>query len=228
MHVLYLPCTQLSLMYKCLVHSQGKIQKPAVTPRELNLGLLASTTTSELQPPENHQASQSSMCTAKGQLNSCTPGAGRACGNMAESYYLVACLLYSEESTEGYYPIVYILYSEESTETNTTDTRLVGVFWHAIKASKACGTITFAPFHPVWEMDRYLTLDGIQLSCHLTHHRVDACKTLLIENDRKWHQAENHLGSFIYIAQWPLLFSSSHIPRPRLKLRGSGNFQQIT
>ena len=73
MHVLYLPCTQLSLMHKCLVHSEGKIQKPAVTPRELNLGLLASTTSSELQPPENHQASQSSMSTAKGQLNSCTP-----------------------------------------------------------------------------------------------------------------------------------------------------------
>ena len=65
LHVLYLPCTQLSLT-ECRKMLQGEIQNLAVTPRELSLGVLASTTTSELQPPEKHQASQSSMCTAKG------------------------------------------------------------------------------------------------------------------------------------------------------------------
>ena len=42
--------------------------------REWNIGLLASVTSSELRPPENHQASQSSICTAQGVLNICTPG----------------------------------------------------------------------------------------------------------------------------------------------------------
>ena len=48
-------------------------------------------------------------------------------------------------------------------------------------ASKAFGTITFGPLHHVYEMDRFLTLDGVQLPCHLTPHKVDASKTLLIE-----------------------------------------------
>ena len=73
LHVLDLPCPQLSLKECSSLNATRWNSNLAVTPTELIPGLLASTTTNELQPPKSHQASQSSMCTAKKQLNSCTP-----------------------------------------------------------------------------------------------------------------------------------------------------------
>ena len=54
--------------------------------RECNLGLLACVTSSKLWPPENHQASQSSICTTQGVLNIAHP-LGSTCRNMAAAYY---------------------------------------------------------------------------------------------------------------------------------------------
>ena len=54
--------------------------------RECNLRLLACVNTSELWPPENHQASQSSICTTQGVLNIAHP-LGSTCSNMAAAYY---------------------------------------------------------------------------------------------------------------------------------------------
>ena len=54
--------------------------------REYNLGLLACVTSSELWPPENHQASQSSICTTQGVLNIAHPLCN-TCSNMSAAYY---------------------------------------------------------------------------------------------------------------------------------------------
>ena len=54
--------------------------------RECNLGLLVCVTSSELWPPENHQASQSSICTTQGVLN-IAHSLGSTCSNMAAVYY---------------------------------------------------------------------------------------------------------------------------------------------
>ena len=82
----------------------GKIQYLAVPPKELNLGLLASTTTSELQPP------------------------GITilyvyCNRVTEQLHTRQAGL-----VVTWLKVNYLLYSEENTETNTPDARLVGVF----------------------------------------------------------------------------------------------------
>ena len=86
LHVLDLPCTQLSLTECSSLNATRWNSNLAVTPTELNLGLLASTTTSELQPPGNP------LCVLQKSSWTVAHPPGRACGNMAETYYpIVDC-----------------------------------------------------------------------------------------------------------------------------------------